>query len=288
MSRITNALLSDGYNKTGNAMLDLQHGGQSGWSPNHTEWVSNQAYVTRPLVCIMLEAPQMFKRMPNPEKWIASLKALFELHPRSIEGLAAGLKVDTDEHAVGGAGEMQTEIVNVTRERSTPRFAYTEKYGRPIQNLLDFWIRYGMMDPETKFALLGATSGEGMTDHLADWYGATCLFFEPDHNHKRVDKAWIVTNMFPTGNGDITAKRDLTSSQEILQLDIEFPGIAQSGFGVTAFAQKILDGINITNADPNMKPSFITDVHADVLAADTVGYKNWTEEVGKSAVDKMS
>lgn len=288
MSRITNALLSDGYNKTGNAMLDLQHGGQSGWSPNHTEWVSNQAYVTRPLVCIMLEAPQMFKRMPNPEKWIASLKALFELHPRSIEGLAAGLKVDTDEHAVGGAGEMQTEIVNVTRERSTPRFAYTEKYGRPIQNLLDFWIRYGMMDPETKFALLGATSGAGMTDHLADWYGATCLFFEPDHNHKRVDKAWIVTNMFPTGNGDITAKRDLTSSQEILQLDIEFPGIAQSGFGVTAFAQKILDGINITNADPNMKPSFITDVHADVLAADTVGYKNWTEEVGKSAVDKMS
>lgn len=288
MSRITNALLSGGYNKTRNAMLDAQYGGQGGWMPNHTEWISNQAYVSRPLVCIMLEAPQMFKRMPNPEKWIASLKALFELHPRSIEGLAAGLKVDTDEHAVGGAGEMQTEFVNVTRERSTPRFAYTEKYGRPIQNLLDFWIRYGMMDPETKFALLSTTGGEPMTDLLADWYSATCLFFEPDPNHQRVDKAWVVTNMFPTSNGDIVAKRDLTTSQEILQLDIEFPGISQTGFGVKAFAQEILDKINITNADPQMKPSFITDIHADVKAADTVGYKSWTEEVGRTAVDKMS
>ena len=289
MSRLTDAIVSGAYSRSiDRPMLDLQYGGQHGWAPNLTEWTSNQAYVTRPLICLMVEPPKMFSVMPDSQKWVASLKALFELHARTIDGMNAGLKVDTDEHPVGGGGEMHQEFVNVTRERSQPKFTFIEKYGRPIQTLLDYWIRYGIADPETKYALLGTMGKPQVKDMLADWFTATCLFLVPDPLHKTVDKAWLTTNMAPLGTGEITAKRDLTSSQEILTLDIEFSGISQVGLGVNQFAQQVLNSINIQNADPFMRPAFVNSIAADVEAAGTKGYKGMTENIGRNAVTSMS
>lgn len=288
MSRITDAINVGAYTRDAvdRPQLDLRYGGQNGWSPNLVEWVNNQAYVSRPLVCILLEPPRLFKVMPDSDKWIASLRSLFELHPTQIDGFNAGLKVDVEEHAVGGAGEVQHEFVNVTREASQPKFSYVEKYGRPIQTFLDFWIRYGMMDPETKFALMGTLyRDDEVKDHLADWYSATILTFVPDPLHRKIDKAWITTNVFPkNGNGDITAKRDLTTGQEVLKLDIEFTGISQVGYGVNQYAQSVLDQINMAHADPNMKSPFISDIHPDVTAQADTGFKAWTETVGAEHV----
>lgn len=289
MSRLTDAIISGAYTRdTDRSVLDLQFGGQQGWAPNLTEWVSNQAYTTRPLICILLEAPKMFTEMPDSQKWYSGLKALFELHARTIEGFNAGLKVDVEEHPVGGGGEQQQEYVNVTRERSQPKFTFIEKYGRPIQTLLDYWIRYGMMDPESKFGLLGTMGKSNIKDLLADWYSATCLFMVPDPLHQSVDKAWITTNMYPLSTGDITAKRDLTSSQEMLTLDIEFAGISQYGLGVTQFANSILKNINITNGDPNMRAPFVNAVSPDVDAISTSGYKARTENLASTTVTNMT
>lgn len=289
MSRLNDAMITGAYTRDiDRPILDLQFGGQHGWSPNLTEWTSNQAYVSRPLHCVLLEAPRMFKVMPDSAKWISSLKALFELHAYSIEGFNAELKVETESHDVGGGGEKHHEVTNVTREASTPKFTFIEKYGRPIQTLLDYWIRYGLMDPETKFALLGTMGKDEVKDMLADWYSATCLFIVPDPLHKTVDKAWLTTNMFPTSTGQITGKRDLKSGQEMLTLDIEFPGISQYGLGVSRFAQGILDKINTTNADPFMKPAFMEGVSTADVDAAANGYKSGLEAVGTNAVTKMS
>ena len=288
MSRLTDAIITGAYSRSvDRPMVDLKNGGQNGWAPNLIEYTSNQAYVSRPVICILLEAPKMFSVMPDSQKWISSLKALFELHARSIDGLNAGIKVDTEEHPVGGAGEQQQEIVNVTRERTQPKFTFIEKYGRPIQTFLDYWIRYGMMDPDTKFALLGTGGNANVKDLLADWYSASCLFMVPDPLHKKVDKAWITTNMFPLSNGDITAKRDLTTSQEMLTLDIEFSGISQTGLGVNQFAQSILNSINITNADPFMRAGFVNRISPDVAAVNTSGY-NSSADIGRSTVTNMN
>ena len=288
MARLTDAIISGAYTRDiDRPILDLKYGGQQGWAPNLTEWVSNAAYVTRPLICILLEAPRMFTVMPDPQKWISSLKALFEVHARSIDGLTQTLTVDTDQHPVGGAGEQQEEIVNVTREKSSPKFSWNEKYGMPITTFLSYWIRYGMMDPETKFALLSTLNKSEVKDLLPDWYTATAIFIEPDPLHKKVTKAWLCTNMFPKTSGEIVAKRDLTASQEILTIDVEFSAISQVGLGVNKFAQQILDNINIQRADPFMRPSHINKVNADVDAANTTGYKNNTETVGRTAVTSM-
>lgn len=289
MARLTDAIISGAYTRNlDRPMLDLKYGGQHGWSPNLSEWVSNAAYVSRPLITILLEAPRMFSVMPDSQKWIASLKALFEVHAKSVDGLTQTLSVDTDTHPVGGAGEVQTEVTNVTREKSSVKFSWTEKYGLPISTLLSYWIRYGMMDPETKFALLGTMNKSEVKDLLPDWYSATCLFIEPDPLHKKVVKSWLVTNMFPLSSGDLTSKRDLTSGQEILNLDIEFASLSQVGIGINKFAQSILDNINITRADPFMSGIKAADkISADVSAQNSTGYKSWAETVGRTAVTSV-
>lgn len=270
MSRVTDAIMSSvAFAKTANQpMLDPAFGGQHGWAPQLTEWVSNQAAVRRNLIPILLEYPKFFDSMPDSERWIRTLKALVEVHAKSIDGLQATLTVDTADHPFGGAGEMQDEVVNVTRARSNPSFTWIEKYGYPIQTFFTNWIIYGLMDPETKYAGVGtlADASKRPADMLADWYSMSMLFIEPDPTHRKVVKSWVVSNMFPKSAGDNIGKRDLTSPLETIEMSIEFTGISQHNLGSNMFAQTILDSINITNALPLIRPSFITqtDVGVDV------------------------
>lgn len=285
MSRITDAILANKAFGTGSTqpMLDFTFGGQNGWAPNLLEWVSNQAYVRRNLICVLLEAPRFFSVMPDPQKWVSSLKSLMELHCKSIEGFNAGLTVETDEHPVGGAGEFQQEVTDVKRARTEPSLTFVEKYGMPIQTFLHNWITYGLMDPDTKYAMVGTLSGQRPDDLLADWYSMSCLFMEPDPQHRKVVKSWVTTNMFPKETGEIIGKRDLTTASEVLNLTVPFTGISQFSLGTNLFAQQILNTINMNNSNPYLRPSFIQNISADVNAA-ADGYKKNVEDLGKSAV----
>ncbi len=287
MARVTDALLNGkgfGQGMT-QPMLDLQRGGQMGWAPNLTEWINNQAYIQRNLVCIVLEAPRFMQYMPDSQVWVQTLKSMMELHARSIEGFNAALEVETEEHPVGGGGEMQEEFTDVKRGRSQPAFTFIEKYGMPISTFLYNWITYGMMDADAKYAMVGTLNGNRPTDMLADQYSMSCLFFEPDPTHRKVVKSWITTNMFPKGTGEITGKRDLTSPGELTTLSVEFTGISQFNLGANVFAQQILDTINITNANPYLRPSFISGISPDVQAA-TTGYKTEAENLGAAAISR--
>lgn len=275
MARLTNALLGNTAFGNGSTapMLDVTYGGQFGWAPDLSQWVSNQAYVRRPLVCILLEAPKFFSLMPNPTVWTQSLKSLFELAPTVIEGMNATMEVEFADHPVGGAGEIQQEVVDSKRTRSDPTFTWIERYGRPIQNFLQQWISYGMMDPETKYAMIGTLgNGKAPSDLLADWFTASCLFYEPDPTHTKVVKSWVTTNMMPKSTGEIIAKRDLNSASELTTLTVNFSALSQYNLGSNAFAQSILDGINLQNANPYLQPSFIQGLSADVASATTEGY----------------
>lgn len=288
MARLTDALLEGQAFSAGHTqpMLDLTYGGMHGYAPDLTEWVSNAAYVRRNLVPILMEAPRFFRYMPNPEKYIQTLKALVELHPKTIEGLNAGLTVETATTPVGGGGEEQDEFTDVKRARTTPSFSYHEKYGMPIQTFLRDWITYGLMDPDSKVANVGTLPGMRPQDMLPDQYTMTCLFIEPDPTHRKVLKSWLVTNMFPKGTGDITGKRDLTSASELLELNIEFTGVAQYGLGPDLLAQRILDNININNANPYLRAAFLDGIDADV-EAQARGYKEQTQYFSDSAVMRL-
>lgn len=291
MSRLTNSIIN-GTTMMGDRnigrfsvapMLDPTYGGQFGWAPALTRWISNQAYVRRNLFCVLLEAPMFFAKMPEGELMVQILKAMFELHAKKIEGFSAGLKVDTSDHPVGGAGEVQQEFTDVKRDRTEPQFTWIEKYGRPFQTFLQLWIQYGIMNPETKYAQVGTFEDYPM-DMLADQYSATAIFIEPDPTHRKVMKAWLTTNMYPLSTGDITGERDLTTGGEIQELNITFAGISQVGVGVDMFAQQILNSIVMDGANPFLRPAMLDAISPDVLKADINGYKEGIEELGNVAI----
>ena len=59
MSRLTDALLGSSAFGVGanQPMLDPTYGGWFGFAPVMKEWISNQAYMRRNLIPILLEAP---------------------------------------------------------------------------------------------------------------------------------------------------------------------------------------------------------------------------------------
>lgn len=284
-TRVTDALLAGKSQSEGatSPMLDLRFGGQMGYSNVLSEWVSNAAYVQRNIFPVLIAAPKFFENSIHRTNLVAQLRALIELHPRSIDGLQSGISLDTASTPVGGAGEEQDEVVDSKRARSNPTFSYFEKYGRPIQNLISWWIQYGIMDPDTKQASVGTLASGYPTDMLPDQYAMTCLFIEPDPTHRKVVKSWLCTNMFPKGTGDILGKRDITSSLSLQELSIEFSAITQVGLGVDRFAQQVMDTINITNANPYLREAFIKEISGEVLAAQ-VGYEPGITNLAATAV----
>jgi hypothetical protein len=286
MSRLTEALLAGSAFSAGQTqpMLDPTYGGQEGWAPRYTQWISNQAYVRRNVICIVLEAPKFFQFMPNPTVWVQVLKSLMETQTRTIEGLNATLEVETQDHPIGGSGEVQHEYTNVKRTPSEPVITFVEKYGIPITTFFYNWITYGLMDAESKYPSVITLSGAKLTDYLADMYSMTCLFIEPDPIHQHVMRAWITANMFPRTSGEIEAKRDMTEEGEQLILSIPFTGLSQFGLGVDIMAQQILDSINLTNANPYLRPGFIQNISSTVNAANLNGYRTGAEALGSEAV----
>ncbi len=297
MARLANAILQNtsafaqGHN---NPMVDLQNGGQMGFTPNYSQWVSNQQYIRKNLICLLIEAPIGFQYLPNPDVWVGTLRALVELHAIRITGLNARLTVEVAETPVGGGGNMQQDPTNVTRERSVPQFSWNEKYGMPVNMFHQGWITNLIMDPDTKFANVATlptgdtnSSNGPPTDMLADMYTATMIFIEPDPTHTRVVKSWLVTNMFPMSTGDIAGSRDLAAANENLSIEITYAGIAQYGLGVDAFAQQLLSSISIAGANPYTENAFVQAIEA-VVSATATGYQNEVQQIAAAQVSPTS
>ncbi len=285
VKRVAEAIIEqNGYGRGHTSpMLDLAYGAQMGFSPDLREWVSNAAYVRRHIFCLLIEAPRFFQLMPEPQKWVQALRMLFEMHPLTIEGLNAGLTVDTDETPVGGGGEMQQEVTNVTRARTQPSFSWNDKYGAPINVFLRNWIEFGLMNPQSKVANVGTLTGERPQDMLPDWYSATAIFIEPDPTHRKVVRSWLCTNMFPLSDGEVIGSRDLRSAMNLSTLNVEFSAIAQYGLGVDIFAQQLMDRLVLDNANPHLRPSAAQEIGADVEAIQS-GYAAHVQNLSQTAI----
>lgn len=284
MARNSDILLGATAWSTGNdnPQLNPLLGGQFGYSSNPEEWLSAQAHLPRNLIPVVIEAPGFFKLMPNGEKWVAAWKLMFEKHARTIEGLKAGLSVETSEHDFGRAGEKFEEFTDVKRERSTLSINLVEKYGNVFQNYLERVITYGMMHPDTGIPLI-ATMENAPTDLLADMYGGTIAFIEPNPVGNRCVRCWLSTNVFPKGTGSIEGKMDKVSALSIKELSLEFTSLTFVNDGTRALGQKLLADINTRWANPQLRKSFVEGVSADVAAV----AKGWKESVESVAANRV-
>lgn len=257
-------------------VFDLAKGGQFGWSPVYSEWQSNQAYVPRNLICIVLRTPGFFKIFGSEaDKWRLAYRNMFEVHARKWEGFNATLTAEFADHQFGGGGNIQEELVDMKRERSSPKLNLVEKRGAPFQTMLDVIMRYGGMDPETKFALTSTLPNFKQFEkeaNLPSWYTGSAIWFEPDINHSTVLHAWVGTNLFPKTAGQIDGVMDKTSGRSIRELDVEWTAITEYSRGAVKLAQALLNRIKITNADPYQRDHHLEDIEADDWLAAPAGY----------------
>lgn len=281
MSRDSAILLgANGWNSGADLVqLDPLFGGQFAYATNPSEWLSAQGHLPRNLIPFVLEAPRFFQHMPNSDKWVEAYRVFWEKHARVIEGLKAGLTVETAEHDFGAGGEKFEEFTDVKRERSTLSVQTVDKYGNTWQNFYEKYIMYGMMHPETKTPLT-MTMVDGPTDHLSDNYSGTIAFVEPDATGKRCQRCWIGANIFPKSNGPVEGKMDKNSALSIKDLSLEFTILAFYGEGTRVVGQMLMDAITTTWANPNIKNAFINSVSADVAKV-ARGYKESVETIGE-------
>jgi hypothetical protein len=261
-------------------MIDLSMSGQFGWAANFNNWVSHQAYVDQNLICIMLRAPAFIDMFNDRLKknWLTSIKHMFETHPTKWDGFDASIKNDFVDHAFGGMTQVQQELSNSTRAKSSPKSYYVEKRGMPMTKLLEAWSRYGGIDPTTKFSMAAVYMGGRMGNHpnkdallakmqLATWGTADAIFIEPDIHAQHAVKAWVVRGMFPMTPSDIKGAMDKQSARNKLELTVEWTGLDEYSGASLALADEILKNISLQGKDPFWRPSQLTGASSAVTAA---------------------
>ena len=262
--------------------IDIRYGGQWGALPRiggvdadkpiH-EWMHEQAYLKRDVIPVVLQVPKGFNLLPNAVNWKEAIKALFEVHSKTIEGLNASLTVEHQEHVLGLSGGTMREVGNVTREATSITLGgIQERYGNPFEILLDVWIRYMMMDPDLKVPLITrvAAAADLPSAWTADWYTCTVMFIEPDPLYRIPVHAWLVSNLYPSGNPDIIGKKDKNSGRELKEISIDMGGFAlpPSNKRVRDLATVIINNLKLWEKDPEDILLPADSVQTDIEATD--------------------
>jgi len=267
-----------------NPSASLLYGAQSGYTPifgGHAmdgatieEWSSNTAYVTSDIIAIPLNSPKFFLEFDTTQSkylrkvWIDMMSIL----PTTIEGFNSTLTVENDTVEYGASASLvMKEYTRVTKATTDIVNTYVERQGMPINEFLEFLIRYGVGNEYTQVPEIASVQGvrakfKGKT-RLQDYYTGSALYMELDKMHVNVNKAWYAVAMRPETGGEVTAKRDLASANEVTRYTIPINAMVDTNAAIKAFAQIVLDKMTIFNLNASI--STIVPVGVDEVNAHT-------------------
>jgi len=269
MARYNNPFMGNrGYGRGGAAnTIDLSQAGTKQFAPNLANIAGNTPYVRRNIVPFLIEAPRFFQYTEDPDLMVRCLKAFLENHSRTIDGLNKQLSVDTGESPVGGSGERIQTATNVTRAVSNPSHGCWELQGRAISHFIEWWIRYGIADENTKVPLVVSNGRISPQLYDSTFYGATVLYIEPDPTFMDVVSAWLCTNMYPLATPPWEGSKDASQLGQNLDITVEFTALSDVSIGTKLFARRILQGLNLGGMNPNENPLWLENISADVKRA---------------------
>jgi len=245
--------------------LDLRVGAQQGYMPLlaavegdevFDAWASNAAYTQGDVVPIVLRTPALFDLFPtNIAKKLRQIWVeLYTNQVYSISGLDTTLTVSTDKHKVGPEYLQQAEVTNVERAQSTITIEWQELKGLTIHDILNFIIRYGMMDPDTKYALIGTIPDirAKLKGHIypATMHTGAMGFAELDEPGVNVLKGFIAVNFFPLKDGEQTGKLN-KGAKELKRYSIEHECMVIENAATAAYLQTIIDQMSIFLSTPD-------------------------------------
>jgi hypothetical protein len=261
--------------------LNLGEGGQQGAMVAPHQWLSSAPHVRQPLVAVLVAAPGLMEFATDKAAQIASLKALIELMPQTIEGLNATVTWEFSENLVGKSGEMLEAPINSLRERSVPVFTWPEKFGYAIAK---YWRKFGqdyVRHPDLgRPAIISeqAYIDAGSPAILPDMQSFSVLFFEPNESMTAVTNAWLCTNMMPKTSGEIIGRKAMGEANEVPEQSVEFTALTMVGKAVDSQAQLYLDSINLNDLDPSRLKPFSEGIDPGVVAAEE-GYASKVSSV---------
>lgn len=227
-------------------------------------WASNGAYMEGHVIPIVIRTPEFFELFELVQTGLGAKYRklwieIFTTHAETINGLDTSYKVSTESHAAGASNLQQEEYTNVEINQSNITYEILEKLGRPVHKFLRFLIRFSMMDPMTRYALLGTIPQirENMKGVIypPTFYTGALMFAELDILGINVEKAFYAINFFPKGDGDVTGKADKANSgREMKKYSIECSSMVIENEVTAAHAQAIIDQMSIFNLVPEDAP----------------------------------
>jgi len=261
-------------------VLNLNYGGQFGVMPRfghldskngkfYGEWINSAPYIRENMIPILMAYPKFIDLLPNSERWIGIFKNLMENIPQSIDGIRMTLSVEYDSTPTGAQEQFEAPT-RVVRERSEPNYTYKERKAMPITKTIDFWIKVGIMDPDTqqpgiiKF-LKDNTSNEEFGMYTPEFYTATVLYVEPDNLNTTILKAALVVNMFPKASGPMEMVRNLANAKEGSEFSVGYTGMTISTPAVQKLAKSLLGRMTSLYETPDIAETIpVGDIHPNV------------------------
>lgn len=256
--------------------INLAEGGQNGAMMAPHQWVSAAGYQKQKIIPVLLSIPSAMRYMDNYETAVASLKALMEVLPVSIEGLKSTINFEYNDTPVGNAGEKFHTPTQATRDVSAPSYRWPDKYGAAVQR---FWTEYGrllIMDPDLGVPGIVASQAyidAGSPPILPDQQAMVMLFLEPDPTMRNVTHAWMCANMMPRTGGDVEGKREMQAANDVPEVNIEFTALTMTGRAVIEQAKAYLNSLALTNLRPTELKPFVTGI-SSAVADVTTGFKH--------------
>lgn len=250
-----------------------KQGGVGGYIADTNNYIQNALHLQRKIICVVMNTPLGFDLLPNPELFHKALKAIMEVHSKSITGIVSSLELEYAESQISGDGSMIREVSNATRAQSTPTHVVQEREGKPVAKVIDEgWILNLLMDPITKRPRILSLSND-VTDLLPDKTSMTCLYFNTDRTFRYVSDAWLITDMRPVNGTVVEGTTDIAAGSEALEHSLEFNGFQVVGAHINKLAQRELDRLNEAGlANPDNMPAIMDERSPAMASANDVGY----------------
>ena len=285
-------LVRDQYSRKDGFMRGSQYqaqnitiGGQFGWAPSISNIIQSTPYTQSRAFPYLLQYPKAFDLFPKDirDELVAMLKALMEKNSKTITGLRRTISTEWVGTELGGGGEKQEDIANVTREASAPTHTWDEGDGRPVQNYFEWIIESLGMNHQSKFPDI-VCEGFPITHLLGDMTKFVMLYVEPDKSGLYCVDAYLCANMFPKSAGDRESESDVSQGRKLREIVIEFTAITQHGYGVLALGQQMLNLIKRNGANPNYVPAAVDEIDANIKAQAT-GFADQVAQMGKNRIN---
>lgn len=285
MSRYADTLSSRGLTPSvAGERVNIHQQGPNGYLLDMALGSALSDYVRLPLTIKMLRAPRGFQYVPHGEYLTAAFKTLIETWMQTWTGFNKTLNVSAGQTQIGWSGENFHTPTRVSRSPTSLQSTVVEKYGRPVIRMLEDLVRFFIADPDVGHPLLSGITNQA-TDRLNDMFSFDLIAYEHDWTHQKAENAFLLTNVFPTGDiGENLGAREIQGEGSLVTYNLTWACWQKVGYAVDELAQKFIDAARVTGIDPGMVQNPVNDVDANVLNATRLGFSEQINTIKRQLV----